>query len=190
MVWRSCKVNVGDVRTNFDLIGIYTLSDQLGQILSFTAGDRNFHRVETALNSMETGKTTDLSTNIRRFTSLNGKSGFVFLISDFLDPSSYENSLKHLVSRKFEVCVIHVISEEELNPQFSGDLKLEDIETGQTKEITVTDQVLENYKGRVADFCDQFARFCLNRGITYIRCHNQNKMDRFFLNDLRQVGVI
>ena len=175
---------------NFDLIAIYTLSDQLRQIFSFIAGDRSFHKVETALSSIEIGETTDLNTNVRRFASLNRKSGIVFLISDFLDPSSYKNSLKYLVSRNFEVYVIHVISEEELNPQFSGDLRLEDVETGRTKEITVTDQVMEDYKKRFSDFCYQFAQFCLNRGITYIRCHNQNTMDRFFLNDLRQVGVI
>ena len=175
---------------NFDLIAIYTLSDQLRKILSFTSGDRNFHRIETSLNSMDIGNTTDLNTNVRRFASLNRKSGVVFLISDFLDPGSYKNGLKYLVSRDFEVCIIHIISEDELNPQFSGDLRLEDVETGQIKEITVTDKVLENYKNRVADFCDQFAWFCLSCGITYIRCHNQNPMDRFFLNDLRQVGVI
>ena len=175
---------------DFDLIAIYVLSERLKKILSFTSGDRNFHRVETALNSMVVGNTTNLNVNIRRFASLNRERGFVFLISDFLDSSSYEDGLRYLVSRGFEVCVIHIISEEELDPQFSGDLMLDDVETGQIKEITVTDKVLKSYKDRVASFCDQCARFCLSFGIIYIRCHNQNTMDCFFLNDLRQAGVI
>ena len=57
---------------------------------------------------------------------------------------------------------------------------LDDVETGQIKEITVTDKVLESYKDRVASFCDQCAHFCLSFGITYIRCHNHNTMDCFF----------
>jgi len=51
------------------------------------------------------------------------------LISDLMDKSGYETALKFLVAQNMDVYVIHVLSQEEIDPEILGDLKLVDCST-------------------------------------------------------------
>ena len=67
------------------------------------------------------------------------------LLSDFFDPE-WEAGLKSLLHHRFQVTAIHVLDRTEVRPDFVGDLKLVDCETGDTKEVTVSKALLEAYE--------------------------------------------
>ncbi len=46
--------------------------------------------------------------------------GIVVLISDLMDKNGYEAALRYLVSQRMDVYVIHVLSQEELDPDVKG----------------------------------------------------------------------
>ena len=175
---------------NFNRVSISSLSNQVVPIMPLTYGKARFARVSRALEEIVAAQGTDLTTCLRRFVANTRQTGLAVIISDFLDTDGYEPGLKQLLSRKFDLTVIHVLSEEEMHPQLSGELRLEDAETRNSKEITVNDYALASYNKRVNAFCESLKRFCLNRGITYIRINNRVQIEQFVLRDLRKVGLI
>jgi hypothetical protein len=132
-----------------------------------------------------------MDTAFRRYAITATHPGVAIVISDFLIPqANYEEGLKALLYRNFDVNVIHVMSEEELNPTLFGELKLLDAETGETKEITVTDRMLEEYQKRLEGFCQGLSQFCAKNNITYLRVSTSLPFEDLVLRTLRREQVL
>lgn len=175
---------------NFDRVSIITLSDQVIPIVPLTYGKSQFPKVARSIDAIVAANETHLGSCLTHFATSARQSGAAIVISDFLDSDGYELGLKQLKSRKFDLTVIQLLSDEELRPKLSGELRLEDAETGKKKGLTVSDRALANYKVRVDAFCDGLKGFCLNQGITYIKINNHVPIEEFFLQNLRKTGTI
>ena len=175
---------------SFDRVSVYTFSDQLTPIVSSMYGKAQFPKLSQAIEGIDGGGETHLTTCLQRFiTEIKGP-GVGIIISDFWDMDGYETAVKGLLSRSFDLTLIHLLSDEEIHPQLSGELQLADAETGQAKEITANEGALTSYTERLNAFCETLKRYCLNRGVTYIRMNQQTPIEQFILQDLRQSGVI
>ena len=61
-----------------------------------------------------------------------------------MDKNGYEEALKRiLIARRYDIYVIQILSQEELEPEVLGDLKLVDIEDGDEAEISVSGPLLK-----------------------------------------------
>ena len=98
------------------------------------------------LDGIEAGETMSLAEGVKNFCVRNSGKGIVVLISDLMDKNGYESALRYLVSQRMDVYVIHVLSQEELDPDVKGDLKLVDCEDQDIAEITVSAPLLARYK--------------------------------------------
>ncbi|MFM9768118.1 hypothetical protein, partial [Streptomyces scabiei] len=87
-----------------------------------------------------------------------------------------------------DIYVIHILSEEEIEPPIVGDLRLVDVEDEDVAEITVSRALLERYKQNLAAFRAAAREFCSRRGVAYLFTSNQVPFDRLVLNYLRQRG--
>ena len=175
---------------SFDRVSVYTFSDQLTPITPFMYSKAQFPKVSQAIEGIVGGGETHLTTCLRRFATETKGTGVGIIISDFWDMDSYETGIKQLLSRNFDLTLIHLLSDEEMHPRLSGELQLADAETGQSKEITVNEQALMGYTERLNTFCENLKRYCLNRGVTYIRMNHQTSIEQFILRDLRRSGFI
>ena len=54
------------------------------------------------------------------------RQGVVVVISDFLDKHGYQDALRYLLARNMDIYVIHILSQEEVEPELVGDLRLVD----------------------------------------------------------------
>lgn len=176
--------------TNFDRVSIITLSDQMVQIVPLTYGKSQFPKVSRAIEAIAEGQATDLRSCLTHFAASTRQTGVAIVISDFMDRDGYELGLKQLITRKFDLTVIQLLSDEELYPKLSGELRLEDAETAEKKEITVSDRTLANYRERVNAYCNRLESFCLNQGITYIQINNRVQIEELIVQNLRQSGLI
>jgi len=176
---------------SFDRVAIHTLSNQANLIVPLTYGKTQFAKLSQAIEGIGAAQgTTDLTASLKRFVAHTKRPGVVLIISDFLDINGYEPGLKWLFARNFDVTVIHLLSDEEIDPRFSGELRLEDAETGQSKEMTINEQALVGYRVRFNAFCEGLKRFCLNRGVTCVRFNNRMPLEPFVLQELRRIGFI
>ena len=175
---------------SFDRVSVYTFSDQLTPIVPSMYGKAQFPKLSQAIERITGGGETHLTACLQRFlTEIKGP-GVGVIISDFWDMGGYETAIKGLLSRSFDLTLIHLLSDEEIQPRLSGELQLADAETGQAKEITVNESALVSYADRLNAFCENLKRYCLNRGVTYIRMNQQTSIDQFILQDLRRSGFI
>ncbi len=98
--------------------------------------------------------------------------------------------MRYLLARNMDIYVVHVLSQEEVNPELVGDLRLVDIEDGDTAEITISAPLLKRYKDTLNAFVGGIKDWCTSRGITYIFTTNQYPFDKLILNYLRQRGLV
>jgi uncharacterized protein (DUF58 family) len=148
------------------------------------------HQLLHYLESIQPSGASDLTNATKAFATRNIGPGVVVVVSDFLDKNGYETALRYLVARNFDVYVIHVLSQEEINPPQTGDLRLVDAEDGDFAEITITAPLLERYKRTLDAFKDGLRDWCSKRGIHYTFTTSDAPFERLVLEYMRRNGLV
>src|SRR5262249_61041345 len=115
-------------------------------------GWRRSWRLLAFLQKIESAGPSDLKQALRAFSVKCSGKGIVVLLSDLMDKNGYEEALRYLIARQLDVYVIHVLSQEEIDPEITGDLKMVDVEDQDVTEITVNGPLLTRYKETLAAF--------------------------------------
>jgi uncharacterized protein (DUF58 family) len=175
---------------NHDRVLVDTFSARLEQGLHGIRGRSQMWRVVQYLEQLEPSGSGDLNAACREFAIRHVGKGVVVVISDFLDKRGYQEALRYLLARNMDIYVVHVLSQEEVNPELVGDLRLVDAEDGSTAEITISAPLLKRYKDTLNAFVGGLKEWCTSRGITYIFTTNQYPFDKLILNYLRDRGLV
>jgi uncharacterized protein (DUF58 family) len=175
---------------NMDRVVVEAFNDRLTQSLPAIRGRKSLWRLLGFLDKIEPAGPSDLKKALRSFSIKCSGKGIVVLLSDLMDKSGYEEALRYLVARQLDIYVIQILSQEEIEPDVVGDLKLVDIEDDDIAEITVSGPLLKRYKQNLAAFRAGVHEFCARRGASYLFTSNQVPFDRLVLNYLRQRGLV
>ncbi len=175
---------------NMDRVVIEVFNERLTQTMPAARGRRSLWRVLDFLQQVEPAGPGDLRCALRTFSLKCSGKGIVVLLSDFMDKGGYEEALRYLVARQLDIYVIHVLSQEEIEPEVVGDLKLVDVEDNDEAEITVSGPLLKRYQQTLAAFRAGLNEFCTRRGATYLFTSNQVPFERLVLTYLRQKGLV
>lgn len=174
---------------NLDRVGLATLSGSKASPLSLKRGKQAAFEIFEHLKSVRSDGETNLAASLREFSLKTSQSGPAIVISDFFD-QGYRDGVMSLLSRKFEVTLIHVLDKEEVSPTLAGDLVLIDSETGSHREITVTQSLLRRYRKRLASFCNEIESFSVKYGCNYVRVTNESEFEDLVLSYLRKKRLI
>ncbi|MFO7663463.1 MAG: DUF58 domain-containing protein [Chloroflexota bacterium] len=152
------------------------------------------YRVISAENSEKRPRKTDLDLSLRDYALRARRPGLLVLISDLLAPgrdsgSDYQAGIQALLSRGYEVAIIHVLSPDETSPASGGDLKLVDVETGEEAEITLDADLLQDYSQRLSAWTAAIQAYCRSRGVRYVPVTTDQPWDAFVISTLRREGV-
>jgi uncharacterized protein (DUF58 family) len=175
---------------NLDRVMIEAFNDTLTQPLPALRGRRSLWRLLEFLDGLEAAGTSDLARSLRSFSIRCSGKGVVVVLSDFMDKAGYEEALRYLVARQMDVYVIQILSQEEIEPSLSGDLKLVDVEDGDEAEITADGPLLRRYKRNLDAYRAALHDFCVRRGVSCLFTSNQVPFDRLVLHYLRQRGLV
>jgi uncharacterized protein (DUF58 family) len=173
-----------------DRVKIETLDQSASQRSPALRGRASLWRMLDQLEKIEPTDTTALTQGVKNFCLRNKGKGIVVLISDLMDKHGYEDALRYLVAQQMDAYVIHVLSQEELEPDVKGDLRLIDCEDDDIAEITVSAPLLKRYKATLNAFIGGAKDFCSRRGMTYILANNQLPVEQLVVNYLRQRGLV
>jgi uncharacterized protein (DUF58 family) len=179
---------VGLIRT--DRVRIETLGQSVHHRAPVLRGRRSVWRMIDFLDSIQPGDTTSLAQGVKNFCLRNAGKGIVVLITDLMDKDGYEPALRYLMSQRMDVYVIHVLSQEELDPDVKGDLKLIDCEDQDIAEITVSAPLLARYKSTLNAFVGGAQDFCNKRGMNYLLANNQTPVKDLIGSYLRRRGLV
>jgi uncharacterized protein (DUF58 family) len=173
-----------------DRVCIETLGQSIRQRGPILRGRRSVWRMLEQLEAIEPGETASLSDGVKRFCLRNRGRGIVVLISDLMDKQGYEPALRYLMAQRVDVYVIHVLSQEEIDPDVKGDLKLVDCEDDDVAEITVSAPLLARYKRTLDAFTSGAQEFCNRRGMNYLLATNQLPVKEMMTRYLKRRGLV
>ncbi len=135
---------------------------------------------------------TDLDRVLRQYASQAKYPGLLFVLSDLLVEGGGIEGLKALQSAGHEVNVIHILAPAEVHPELAliGDLRLKDIETGATQEVSIDGGVLDLYREKFEAWQSGIEDFCRRRGINYIQVTTDQPFEDLVLHYLRRRGIL
>lgn len=157
-------------------------------------GRRRVHEFAQWLCSIRPTGTLPFKEACKRIALTRRGKGVMVVLSDFFIKEGYEDGLRLLLGRGYDVFAIQVLSPQEVDPAgphgIAGDLRLRDVEDGDLAEITVSAPLLKRYKANLAAYCDRLRAFCARREITMITVQSDMPVDTLILDYLRQRGLL
>lgn len=132
----------------------------------------------------------DLNVLLRDYAVRATRPGLCFIISDMFSPTGYIDGLNALLSKGYEVVLLHVLSPDEVMPPLNGDLRLADVETGQANEITIDSTMRNIYIQRVEAWRDAIRAECARRSVTYVPVITDTPFEQILLYDMRRLGLL
>lgn len=175
---------------NLDRVGAVAFSDHPHQTLVPHRGRGQVFRLFDFLSGVRGGGSSDLRRAMWEYLHQTKRRGLLILVSDLLFPDGYVEGLKLARYHRFDPFIIHVLSDVELTPSLTGDLKLVDVESQAAVEVTVDGPALEAY-GRARDaYLRDLERFCLRHQIEYLRTTTSLPFEDLVLRYLRIGGLI
>jgi uncharacterized protein (DUF58 family) len=120
--------------------------------------------------------------------SQSGLPGLTVVLSDLL--TAEWRSLVQLRASGSDVTIVHVLCEEDLEPEFYGDLELVDRELGERLTVSVTDDVAGEYRARVREWRDEVARTARSSGGSYLAVDADDDVEALLLQTWRSAGVL
>lgn len=157
------------ISTQGDAVGLVVYDEGLRQYIPSRSGPSHLRAVLLALSKLRAGGGTSSAIPLARSIDLLRRRGLLVIMSDLYDEDErIARELRRAVRIGHDVSVFHVLSRDEIDFPFSGDVTLADLETGQT--------VLSNarttgaaYRARFADFIERWRSRCASQGIEYTR---------------------
>jgi uncharacterized protein (DUF58 family) len=141
------------------------------------------------LGQLQGGGAADFNQALRRGALQARHAGLAVILSDFLDPAGYEDGLRALIGRRFQVSAVQILAPDELTPTTYGDLRLIDSETGGQQEVTFGKYRLKAYQQTVENFCQRLREYCQGRGINFFRASSDTPLEELLLMQLRKAEV-
>lgn len=151
-------------------------------------GHRQVGELQTFLRREGPKGETDLDAALASY-SRRAEGGLAVVISDLLTPK-FEQGIKRLLDRRFEVTLLHVLAPEEVHPPMSGDLTLIDKEDGSEVAITLNQEALDRYDARFRSWTHAIETFCSRHQVVYQRIQTSERLEHVLFDSLRRRGVL
>lgn len=127
---------------------------------------------------------------LRALAARPGRPGLLLLLTDGYDPEGLAAGLAALAARGHEVCLLHLLTPDELAPTLRGDLRLVDIESGGKREVTLDRAALEAYARRLQRWQGELRALAGKHGGRYALVQTELPLRRVFLETLRSAGIV
>ena len=166
-------------------VGVGILRDRVAEGWAPARGRNQFPGLLDFLTGVVPAGPTRLNEALASYARRSRESGVAVVISDLLDPAGYEAGLRALLERRFDIHLIHLLDPEETNPDFGGDFRLTDAETGEVRELSVDRDALRDYREKLHAFLERAEAFCRSQEIGYHRVITDTPVEEFVLAQLK-----
>ncbi len=175
---------------NLDRVTIVGVNDAVTSRMPTTRGKDRIFRVFEFLSQLEPRGVTDLGTALKTFVAQHKRRGLAVLFSDMYDPAGFEAGINMLRFNKFEPYVVEIIDPAESRPALKGDVRIYDCETGEERELTVTESMLDKMQQAAAAYRAGIERFCTQKQVPYFPADVNTPFDELVLRVFRRGGFL
>jgi uncharacterized protein (DUF58 family) len=183
----------------FDRVLVTPYSDQLRPGFGPGHGRSEVGPLIRYLTDCTAGDSTDLNSALANYLHRHPAPGLMILISDLLSSEAAElgAALRSVRSRGWEISVIHVVDDGELEPAplFVGDdhlapVTIVDAESNGTLMITPNRATLDRYRETVNDWLSETEATCTEHGARYLRLATSEPIGAVVMRQLHQRGLL
>jgi uncharacterized protein (DUF58 family) len=175
---------------NLDRVTIVSATDELSGRMPETRGKARIFRIFRFLSALKPEGHTDLEDSMKTFVAQHKRRGLAVLISDLSDAKGFEKGINVLRYNKFEPFVLHIVDPKDRTPELRGDVRVYDCESGEEREVTVTNRILERYAKAYDAYIDQVKRFCTKKQVAYYEANVDVPFDELILRVFRRGGFL
>jgi uncharacterized protein (DUF58 family) len=175
---------------NYNRVTLCGFGERFGPELPGARGRHQIAKVLAYLGDMPCGGEGRMTGACRQFALRHPQRGVVVLLSDFLDKGGFEEGLRYLIGRRYDLYAVQLLSPQEVRPELTGDLQLRDVEDDDVAEVTVNRALLNRYKRNLNAYCGRLKQFCTRRDANYLFAGTDIPFDRLVLTFLRRRGLL
>lgn len=135
---------------NLDLVNVFMIEDEDIKLMYSIDSKFKFNDLNMSLDNYKYYSYSIFNGILKR----KYQKGISIIISDFLDESVF-NVIKYLGYEKQEIILIQTLEDKEINPNIYGDLKLTDIETSDSKEVSINNRMIKEYKYNLDNYIEK-----------------------------------
>ncbi len=176
--------------SEYDRVLLTSFSSKMGERMPPLRGKPGvfpfFQFLETKL---PVGGETKFGAALSQYAAQAKNVGIAVILSDFFD-ETHVQGIRALLSRRFQVVLVHILDEEELHPTLTGDLRLVDAETGTAREVSISPQLLAEYETQVKTFCDGLQGMAAKFNLDYVLASTAVPFEDVVLKSLRGRGLV
>ncbi|MCS7025725.1 MAG: DUF58 domain-containing protein [Bryobacteraceae bacterium] len=179
---------VGLVR--LEAIQLQTFAETLKESLSCGGGRHRFAPAAEFLSGLKPGGNTRFFSVAREFAQAYPQRGILILISDFLGEDECERPLRYLADCGHELLLLHVWAEEDRTPPWSGELEVEDIETGATLQLSFEEDARRLYTERFDAYARGLRELAIHKGGRYLGFSSRTSVEEAVFGPLSQIQAV
>ena len=147
-----------------DAVGLIVFDDKIREHRPASSRSGRLHSVLHAIDKAQPGTGTDMKIPFERFHEVERGRGLVAIISDFYtDPDALLKSVQPLAYQGQDVILFQLLDPQELKPVLKESALLEDMETGQSMEVSPI-YMSSMYRERMAAHIDALHKAALKAG--------------------------
>jgi uncharacterized protein (DUF58 family) len=160
-----------------DAAGLVVFDDEVRNFVSPSTRQGQLHRLLHAVEQAAPGKRTDITRPFAHLMDFLRRRGMVAVISDFWDqPQKVIEAVSPLRFRGNEVVLFHLLDPEEIKPKLRHPVMLEDLETGETMEVT-PDYAAKEYREKMQAHLDDIEQRTKGAGMDYFLVDTSRPLD-------------
>jgi len=152
---------------NMDKVNIFSYNSSISVEKLNLSSKKKFADIINFIDNINPQNNTMLNYCISNIKNKNIGSGFSVIISDFFSDDGYEEAILHLIKYYQQITLVHLLSNEEINPNLHGNISLLDAENNEKQNIFIDENIIKQYKILLDDFKKELIIFCKKRGIMY-----------------------
>jgi uncharacterized protein (DUF58 family) len=155
------------------------------------APHRGRHAVQdlfARIQSFDVGGPTDYAKLVAPIS--RQRPGMTVLITDGLGESPIDPAIAALQQARQEGAVLQLLAPQEIQPDWSGDARLKDAESGVEREFTATPATQAAYRTALANRTGSIERAARRRGLRFAQLSSDQPIDDMVQRTLRRLGLL
>ncbi len=160
-----------------DAAGLVVFDDQVRNFVQPSTRQGQMHRLLHGVEEAQAGKRTDLVPPFAHLMDFLRRRGMVVVISDFWEaPEKVIEMVSPLKFRGNEVVLFHLLDPEEIHPKLRHPVMFEDLETGETMEVT-PDYAAHEYRDKMRTHLEDIESRAKGAGLDYFLVDTGRPLD-------------
>ena len=160
-----------------DAVGVVIFDDDVRNFVPPSTRQGQLARILHAIENGKPGVRTDFANPFRHVLEFHRRRGIVAAISDFWEsPEKIIKTVEPLRFRGTELILFHLLDPEELHPKLKHPVLLEDLETGDTLEVS-PEYAAHEYPAKIKAHIEDMKTRAQGAGIDYFLIDTSRPLD-------------